>query len=139
MGVREFPLAWGWTQESHSVLPESNLSKLSPLAADAARAVHEKGSLAIELATVASTYHFSTSHEADTREWLRSITWYGATWVYVCWDEAIGMSLPWSVFIQYWEDFCYLSSDDALIFSDGEAEILRWNHDGSFEIFRDPF
>jgi len=42
------------------------------------------------------------------------------------------LNLPWSVFCEYWDDFCYPSSDDVNIFLGNGEFFLRWHH---YEVF----
>ena len=36
--------------------------------------------------------------------------------------------MQWEVFVAYWNDFCYPSSDDVDLFVEGGSLFLRWHH-----------
>jgi hypothetical protein len=44
-----------------------------------------------------------------------NLSWYGET----------AISLPWSLFCEFWDDFCYPSSDDADTFLENGQYFLR--------------
>ena len=48
-----------------------------------------------------------------------------------------GLDLPWEIFLEYWDDFCYPSSDDAFVVCEASAAILAWEHEELFKFIVD--
>ena len=53
--------------------------------------------------------------------------------VILVWSPSTALSMPWEVFVSYWSDFCYPSSDDVDVFVEGGPLFLRWHHFEEFE------
>lgn len=129
MNINAFPLVWRWTQPSHSMLPSDVLELLHPLAGDAARSLSAS---APKTLGPGATEHRATGIHDETQAWLASLPIPDRR-VDVVWSPTVALSMPWGVFVQYWSDFCYPSSDDVDIFVEGGLVILRWHHDEIFE------
>ena len=46
--------------------------------------------------------------------WLRSVQPDTVAKVRVLWAEEVAVQTEWGVFSEYWDDFCYPSSDDVI-------------------------
>ncbi len=78
---------------------------------------------------------FEAKDTLATQRWLKKLG-IADQRVIVVWDEVIAISLPWTVFCDYWDDFCYPSSDDVDVLLEKERVFLRWHH---YEVFEyDP-
>jgi len=112
MTVQEFPLAWRWTQPSHSVLPPEVLGDIRPLsAADAARIITrfpDNGASAL-------SHVASQTHCEEVSRWIRHVQSDLRARVYIRWSRELAVETSWEIFTAYWEDFCYPSSDDVTI------------------------
>jgi hypothetical protein len=126
MSINAFPLSWRWTQPTHSELPAEVLATMIPLAGDEISALLTPQALGPR-----AEEHRSESTE-ETREWLASLRAPTGR-VRVVWNETTALSMPWEVFVAYWSDFCYPSSDDVDVFADSGRVVLRWHHDELFE------
>jgi hypothetical protein len=128
MTAQEFPLAWRWTQPSHSVLPAEVLAGIRPLSApEAARlctTASPRGS---------SVVSHSASDSADVSRWLRSIQPDSQVPVYVGWSEELAVEMSWGIFTQYWDDFCYPSSDDVMVAPVTGTWQLVYHHHEQFD------
>ena len=129
MDIATFPLLWRWTQSSHAVLPADALETLCPLSTEKAGllcavAPKQLGPRVLK--------HHATEDIEETRKWLASLP-LPVGRVVVVWSMDTALSLPWEVFVTYWSDFCYPSSDDVDVFIEGGAVVLRWHHDEIFE------
>ncbi len=128
MDIKEFPLAWRWIESSHATLPKEILNKLHPLSLEAA--------LRLVIATPrnfppGATRFDSSGNDEATRHWLKQLS-VPEQRVTISWDQDTALSLPWHAFCEYWDDFCYPSSDDADLFLESGQLFLRWNH---YEVF----
>lgn len=129
MNINAFPLLWRWTQPSHSVLPSNVLEMLRPLEADLAGSLIATAPKALGPGAVK---HRATGNHNETRVWLASLS-LPAGPVSVIWNANTALSMPWEIFVTYWSDFCYPSSDDVDVFVEGGPVVLRWHHDEVFE------
>jgi hypothetical protein len=132
MRVEEFPLAWRWTQSSHTVLPPDVLALLTPLLSDRAGVLYRRGENVFPRAASASTIQHVSEQFEVTRAWLATLDFAPEGRVCVVWDLDTGISLPWTTFVTYWDDFCYPASDGAFVFSESGGGALAWNH---YEVF----
>ena len=136
--MAEFPLKWRWTDEKYCILPESDLKKIHPLS-KAASAIAWKTSLRF----VDSTNHCAPSsvlfdsidntpaeNPESVRYWLTSRI--PNEEVIVSWQPDIAVITTTEIFIKYWDDFCYQSSDDVSIWPSSEKWILHYHHHDIF-------
>jgi len=129
MKIEDFPLAWRWTNPKYAVFPENVLQELLPLSADSAG---QLSALALH-ALQHQKLEFEPSEDAAaTQRWFESLAVPSGR-VSVVWDKHTALSVPWSLFCAYWNDFCYPFSDDVDIFLSDNRLLLRWRHDGLFE------
>ena len=110
MTIQQFPLAWRWTQPSHSVLPGEVLARIRPLSPSEAARVRTAYP-----AQGASVVSCSASESADVHGWLRTVQPDPQLSVYVSWSQDLAVQTTWDIFAEYWDDFCYPSSDDVTV------------------------
>jgi len=53
--------------------------------------------------------------------------------VIVSWNNRLAALVKWKVFCEYWDDFCYPSSDDIAIFPLSEEWMLFYSHSEYFD------
>jgi hypothetical protein len=109
-------------------LPTAVLSSIRPLSQVEAQAVIRVGQTA---SGDPAAWHDARGSVSETSEWLRSLP-VEESFVSIAWNDALGLELPWSVFCEYWSDFCYPSSDDVVIVLPPQG-IARWHHYERFE------
>jgi len=130
MSIQEFPLAWRWTQPSHSVLSPDVLADIRPLpAAEAAD---------ISTATYSSRAPTAThaASEFDAKEviqWLRRVQPDLHVRIYVSWSKAWAVEMSWDIFTRYWENFCYSASDDVTVVPVSGTWQLVYHHYEQFD------
>jgi hypothetical protein len=56
--------------------------------------------------------------------------------VTVSWGSETPVAVPWLLFTDFWADFCYPGSDDAIVWPTGEAWAVCYRHSEQFEIAR---
>lgn len=129
MKIEDFPLAWRWTNPKHTVFPQNILQQLVPLNAESA----DKLSALTAHGFQNQAVEFEASEDiAATQLWLDGLG-VSSGRVSIVWDKITAISVPWSVFCQYWNHICYPFSDDIDIFLANDRLFLRWRHDGVFE------
>jgi len=128
MSIENFPLAWRWTSETHTVLPPEILQGLHPVAPEIAKALYSKVPK-----TLGSGAIIHEANDTDaTQRWLRNLP-VTTSEVTLVWNDETALKLTWSTFVRYWSDFCYPSSDDAAIFLGTHHDLLLWHHNEIFE------
>src|SRR5688500_9189501 len=110
MSIQEFPLAWRWTQPSHAVLPVEVLAQIHPLSTSEATQLSPPRSS--ERASVVSC---STEDSDGVSACLRRVQPDLRARVYVAWSDELAVETSWGIFPEYWDDFCYPSSDDVTV------------------------
>jgi len=53
--------------------------------------------------------------------------------VVVSWQAELGVRTTWYIFADYWEAFCYPSSDDVTVWPEGKDWVLAYYHYELFE------
>lgn len=127
MNIKDFPLAWRWTSESHAVLPAKVLQELTPIKPNMVKKLIDE----IPGGIKRGGFTYKVEDEAKTKEWLSRLP-VPAEVVTVIWDKETGLEMPWTTFVSWWSDFCYPNSDDVTIIV-RDRNYLLWHHDEVFE------
>ena len=133
MRIEDFPMAWRWTQKSHADFPPDVLARIKPIESSVARELYQRGERAFSGEVIGDERSCSTERSDEARGWLRSLGFPAESPVTVVWSSELGVALPWGVFVEYWDDFCYPSSDDAFIILSGGSDVISYEH---HEMFR---
>jgi hypothetical protein len=80
----------------------------------------------------------SADGSADVRSWLRRIQPDMRVSVYVSWSEDLAIETSWSIFTEYWDDFCYPSSDNVTVVPIGGIWQLVYHHYEQFDFSTSP-
>lgn len=122
-----FALRWRWTDSKHNVLAHDQLAQIRPLTAASAAELDAIGRQIADPVPANSTA-FDSSSEQNAREWLRCTLPSEDALVLVSWNRELAVQVPAKLFVEYWDDFCYPSSDDVLVVPLSGAWILRYTH-----------
>lgn len=126
MTIQEFPLAWRWTQPSHAVLPDDVLANIRPLSQAEAADIHARSSQQTRV-----SHHCRADNNA--RSWLRTVQPDLSAAVFVSWSEELAVETTWEIFTEYWDDFCYPSSDDVTVLPVNGSWHLTYHHYEEFD------
>ena len=139
MNIRSFPLAWRWTDPQYADFPESVLMEIHPLSDNEAKQKHSEaisfctnGELSQERFTI-TTFDVSGHDNQLVQNWLLSRQPESNRRVTVSWQQTLAVSVPWSIFVQYWGEFCYPSSDDIVIVDNPSNWVLLYHHSEYFQ------
>ena len=128
-----FPLAWRWTQPTHNVLPPEVMAQIAPMAqAIAPPGVTPRGELNRRLFAAIESASADVPCQEGTK-WLRQLPVAMSERVIVRWDTSTAVQTTWEVFTEYWDDFCYPSSDDVEVFPQSGEWLLLYHHWEQFE------
>ena len=75
----------------------------------------------------------SASDSVDVRLWLRSVQPDSQVVVYVSWNRDLAVETSWHILTEYWDDFCYPSSDDVTVVSTSGTWQLVYHHYEQFD------
>lgn len=94
--LERFPLLWRWTQESHALFSEEELSEIRPLQQGAAKAAHEAGLRLSEKAELACPESLDVSELTANvvTEWLQKLP-VTEDQVIVSWDIETAVQVNW--------------------------------------------
>lgn len=124
----DFRLHWRFSGRRHGGLSGEVLRRIRPLSEATisrlgprvAAAVHDGGSFDVT---------FRSDDTPDVvRSRLRELPPAATDAVLVAWDARTAVITDWELFVTYWDDFCYPSSDDVTVLPlDGEW-VLCYRH-----------
>ena len=133
-----FPLKWRWTDSRWNKLPDDALNSIQPLSESKSRELCQY-SLAFsnQSGLIESLFDFVSRIDAsddspEIRQWLLELLSDLNQTVVVSWDNELAALVSWKVFCEYWDDFCYPSSDDVAIFPLSGEWMLFYSHDEYF-------
>lgn len=130
MTVQDFPLAWRWTQPSHSVLPAEVLGDIRPLETFVAAGIGRTVPAESASTTTRGARH---SDRDEVRRWLRGVQPDSNARVYVSWSKDLAVETSWDIFTKYWDDFCYPSSDEVTVVPVSGTWQLVYHHYEQFD------
>ena len=131
----DFPLLWRWTQVTHSVLAPEVLATIRPLTQAAAQDQAAHASAIWQAPRTPSVQHFEAPAERadDVRKNLEGLGLLPTTPIIVYWDMGLAVQTIWQTFTNHWDDFCYPSSDDVVVWSLTEPWALCYGHHEWFD------
>ena len=139
MNILEFPLAWRWTQTSHAVFSEEMLNSMRPLlpteAANIQNLVRSYQSSRDRLNKVTcESISIDTSKVTrdEIAKWLKQNVGNEVSPVIVSWSNDLALEALWQIFNEHWDDFCYPSSDDVVIWPNSGKWALQYFHHEQF-------
>jgi hypothetical protein len=133
-----FPLKWRWTDSRWNKLPDNALDAIQPLSESKSR---ELCQYSLEFSDQSGLIESSFEHiaqidtsgdESEIRQWLLDRSSDLNQTVVVNWDNELAALVRWEVFCEYWDDFCYPSSDDVAIFPLSGEWFLFYSHSEYF-------
>ena len=135
MQLKEFPLAWRWTDEKYALLPEKVLSRIIPQSSEQAACLF-KESLRFCSKDGLDEKQFSLT-QIITRDiepalvsaWLIACLNNLDTRVFLSWQPSTAVSTTWGIFAEYWSEFCYPASDDLNVWSETHSWMLLYHHE----------
>lgn len=75
----------------------------------------------------------SASESGEVSRWLRHVQPDLHTRVYVSWSLDLAVETRWDIFTEYWDDFCYPSSDDVTVVPASGTWQLSYHHYEQFD------
>jgi len=132
--IRDFPLAWRWTDPEHTVLPDSVLAQLHPLDATEVARLDKRLGFPVKGPKLRRDM-FASRQECGA--WEASLLFIrlgiaDATIVFLYWNSETALRTTWGIFRQYWKDFCYPSLDNVFISPEDNSWLLFYDHEQNF-------
>ena len=136
--LEEFPLKWRWTESQWNKLPVDALNSIRPFTQNKASELlqyslsfSDAGGLFDSEFDQITTVDASTD-SPNVRKWLRSCSADLSQRVIISWDNHHAALVDWDVFTEYWNDFCYPSSDDLAVWPLSNEWALMYLHSEVF-------
>lgn len=135
-----FALKWRWTDARWNKLPDDALKTIQPISESKAKELcqyslkfEEQSGIIRSLFTSVETVNTSIVENSEIQQWLLSRSPGLNQTVIVSWNSDLAVSVKWSIFCEYWDDFCYPSSDDVAIFPLSEKWMVFFSHNEYFD------
>lgn len=136
--LEQFNLKWRWTDPKWNQFSSPTLSKIQPLQAATAKELW-KDALTLRQGSRLNPNLFSQVTQIDTtnprqtvQEWLYQRGVDQDQTIFLFWDQQTAVVTKWEVFYEYWDDFCYPSSDDVTIWPISKEWALCYYHSELF-------
>jgi hypothetical protein len=138
MTIREHPLAWRWTDPKYAVLPDDTLAQMQPIGQEAERLFQKSRGFLLRDSLSTHEFRSIVRHSGDVpvevgRRWLRQQQPDLSTQVLVSWQRDAAIRTTWKIFTAHWDDFCYPSSDDVIVWPESEQWALFYFHEQEFQ------
>ena len=139
MELRNFPLAWRWTDERYAVLPAHVLAQIIPQPAAQSKQLFDN-SLQFTSSDGLDEKQFSIDQLitegkdlAAVSGWLRTHHNALNTLVYLSWQPDTAVITTWGISTEYWSEFCYPASDDLLVWHSENDWVVLYHHEEFFQ------
>lgn len=134
--IQTFRLHWRFTDPKYVQLTPAELARVHPLSPTASSAAHrailtligERESPSPAVAIVSGMQFDASGDPHDARVWLERVLHGRHCQVVVSWDADTAVVTTLPLFIKYWDDFCYPSSDDTTIIPFDLSWIVQYRH-----------
>jgi hypothetical protein len=132
--LNTFSLLWRFTDPRYVVLPQEELNEIKPTEEDKRKEIYES------VFVYAENYELNSEKveeieiiNLENREEKEIIKWIKdkieEEKILIVWDTKTSVYTNKNLFIKYWSDFLYPSSDDAIIISESKKCVLYYMHD----------
>ncbi|WP_411992154.1 hypothetical protein [Agarivorans sp. DSG3-1] len=134
ISMENFKLKWRWTDSEYCLLSESELSNIYPLdvnsaseAWDKSLAFIEKGSeFSPNLILFDSIEFVDIKAPIDFKAWLKNNM--SSESIIISWQPDTAVKTKTELFIKYWDEFYYSSSDDVSIWPESKTWVIHISH-----------
>ena len=142
--MTNFGLRWRWTEERGTLLPEAIEREIRPVKEEtAARLLRHSLALYEDLRSATSKYQevlsLGCGDEVPVPKIAASLHEQlpvDGEQVVVSWDNSHAVHTLSGIFCRFWDDFCYPSSDDVMVWPQNEEWILVYWHYENFTLYR---
>jgi hypothetical protein len=135
MLLKDFPLAWRWTNAEHALLPTDVLRCIEPHAPDVAERLfrqsltfHDSGGLDKHKFAYDQFETLGVQRERVT-DWLMRQHGNEETRVVISWQPDAAVTTTWGIFAHYWDEFFYPAADDLDVWPETQRWVLLCHHE----------
>lgn len=123
--MEEFGRKWRFTEEKYDLLPDQHLDQLKPLDKEAAKFLwdfidktnlHKDIPFKKDFFRTIEKIGILEDNEKEIKKWLYHRGLSFNMLVFLSWDQADAMIVPWKLLVKYFDSFYYGGSDDLTIF-----------------------
>jgi len=137
--LENFSLNWRLTDERWNKLPPESLAQIKPLAAEKCEEIWQiqkqylfPEGLDAKFFEKTEMIRTGAAEDSEINKWLASRIGDEQESIVVLWDEKTAVKTISKIFCNYWNDFCYPSSDDVSISPLNLNWLLFYHHDDYF-------
>jgi len=129
----EFRLKWRWTDAKYCLIPNSDLNLISPLNKTDSEIAWKKSLEFPNGDSESSTdnLNFKDTQTGEVEE-NEILSWLNEKLphcqILISWQPDTAVITNTQIFIKYWDEFCYPSSDDVTIWPENESWVLQYRH-----------
>ncbi|MEM1326728.1 MAG: hypothetical protein AAGI23_12275 [Bacteroidota bacterium] len=136
--LKEFELSWRWKRTHNPDISSSELEQIMPVSEIESRRLNKVIDYFEYEENLRKSYSqsdwMSANSETDThvkrfQEELFSRLGDSEEYVIITWDRTTTLQTTKALFVKYWYDFCYPSSDDVTVISDNTRWVLFFRHE----------
>ncbi|WP_306639816.1 hypothetical protein [Sanyastnella coralliicola] len=135
--LEDFELNWRWKESHSSTILATEKAQIKPVSEKESERLNEMIAYFENEDNLRTAFHqtgwFSAKCDSDEdssnfRNKLRSILEAYNEDVIVTWNRSTTLKTSKEIFIKYWDDFCYPSSDDITVISEETNWVLFYRH-----------
>ena len=135
--LKDFELNWRWEKPHNPNISDSEKAKIEPVSVIESKRLNKiieyfeiEGNLKNDYIETDWIYASSESDKTKKlfRRKLASIIEKWNEGLIVSWDQTTTLKVTKEIFLKYWDDFCYPSSDDVIIISLETNWIMYYRH-----------
>ena len=124
LSLQNSSLSWRW-EPSHTEMCQDKTSEIGTLSKDDSVELNGRCLSIVESTKVACATNTDRGSKKIS-EWLASLGINGS--LHLSYDEKTALVTPAELFIEYWDDFLYPSTDNVFITTDDGSWILQFFH-----------
>jgi hypothetical protein len=141
----KFSLSWRWDKNHNSTINEEEKRLIIPYSEEESKKLYKITSyfeISDKLKNNYEEFEWMSAtigSKANIQKVKSTLTEYFSNTssdVIISWDRRTCVSTTKEIFIKYWDNFCYPSSDDVIVLSFDTNVILKYNHIEVIKIWR---
>ncbi|MBC5775276.1 hypothetical protein H8S95_14450 [Pontibacter sp. KCTC 32443] len=142
--LRDFKLTWRWEKTHNPEITETEKVQIEPVSEAESKRLNKiidffEKEDNLNMSFIPTDWISASSENNEKIEQFRSkLTSIIEQWderVIVTWDRTTTLRTSKEIFLKYWDDFCYPSSDDVTIISEKTNWVMFYNHIGIAKIW----
>jgi hypothetical protein len=128
-----FPLSWRFTDNKYNLLPPKDFNRIHPLNKKDSKLLYDTvfkyvNNYEFNRNDIEEIESINIENESDQSKIMSWINERVTNDLFVIWDNETAVQTEKDIFVKYFDDFLYPSSDDAIIISKNTNRIMYFMH-----------